>query len=47
MFDVCVRHLAVHGRLIVIGAISGYKDGSAWKEDNQKKKVMFHYLRDY
>jgi len=38
MFDVCVRHLAVHGRLIVIGAISGYKDGSAWKEDNQKKK---------
>jgi len=30
-FDTCVRHLAVNGKLIIIGMISGYKDGSAWK----------------
>jgi len=40
MFDICVQNLAVHGRLIVIGAISGYKDGSAWKEDSQKNKYV-------
>lgn len=30
MFDAAVRNLATHGRLIVIGMISGYTDGSAW-----------------
>lgn len=29
-FDVCVNNLAVGGKLIIIGAISGYQDGSAW-----------------
>ena len=35
MFHAGVNNLAVHGRLIVIGAISGYRDDSAW---SQKKK---------
>lgn len=30
--DICIRHLAVKGRLIVIGFISGYSDGSGWKD---------------
>jgi len=29
-FDICVNNLAVGGKLIIIGAISGYQDGSAW-----------------
>ncbi len=31
-FKACVENLAVSGRLIVIGFISGYADGSGWKE---------------
>lgn len=31
MFLECVRNLAVKGRCIVIGFVSGYADGSAWK----------------
>lgn len=31
MFDECVKNLAVKGRLIVIGFVSGYADQSAWK----------------
>lgn len=31
-FDICVKNLAVRGRLIVIGMISGYTDESAWKK---------------
>ena len=34
MFIDCVKNLAVKGRLIVIGFISGYADSSAWKGDN-------------
>jgi hypothetical protein len=34
MFDICVKHLAVKGRLIVIGFISGYQDGSGWKQSS-------------
>lgn len=30
VFDACLSNLAVKGRLIVIGMISGYQDGSAW-----------------
>jgi len=30
MFETCVKHLAVKGRLIVIGWIAGYQDQSAW-----------------
>ncbi|EQC42664.1 hypothetical protein SDRG_00392 [Saprolegnia diclina VS20] len=30
MLDTCVANLARHGRLIVIGAISGYQDSSSW-----------------
>mmetsp|Transcript_34504 Transcript_34504/g.55668 ORF Transcript_34504/g.55668 Transcript_34504/m.55668 type:complete len:343 (+) Transcript_34504:49-1077(+) len=30
VFEAAVNNLAVHGRLIVIGAMSGYQDGSAW-----------------
>lgn len=29
-FEVCVNNLAVKGRLIIIGMISGYQDGSTW-----------------
>lgn len=31
MFDASVNNLAVGGRLIIIGAVSGYQDDSAWK----------------
>ena len=34
MFMDCVRNLAVKGRCIVIGFVSGYQDGSAWKATN-------------
>jgi NADPH-dependent curcumin reductase CurA len=34
-FDTCLRHLAIKGRLIVIGAISGYQSGEAWQKDNK------------
>eukprot|EP01097_Dermamoeba_algensis_P004151 TRINITY_DN2758_c0_g1_i1.p1 TRINITY_DN2758_c0_g1~~TRINITY_DN2758_c0_g1_i1.p1 ORF type:complete len:369 (-),score=77.59 TRINITY_DN2758_c0_g1_i1:118-1059(-) len=30
IFEICVNNLAQHGRLIIIGSISGYKDGSSW-----------------
>jgi NADPH-dependent curcumin reductase CurA len=31
IFEVCVNNLAVHGRLIIIGMVSGYASGTAWK----------------
>jgi prostaglandin reductase 3 len=33
MFTTALKHLAVRGRLIVIGFISGYSDGSGWRKD--------------
>ncbi|RHY86777.1 hypothetical protein DYB37_003275, partial [Aphanomyces astaci] len=30
LLEICVNHLAKHGRLIVIGSISGYADSSSW-----------------
>lgn len=30
MFDACLNNIAIGGRIIVIGAVSGYTDGSAW-----------------
>ena len=33
MFKACVNNLAVKGRLIIIGAISGYQDDAAWDEN--------------
>jgi len=38
-FDICVQNLAIKGRLIVIGLISGYQDQSAWKQTESKRKV--------
>jgi len=38
-FDTCVNNLAVRGRLIVIGSISGYKDGSSWKQDSKQSNI--------
>eukprot|EP01098_Paradermamoeba_levis_P011289 TRINITY_DN482_c0_g1_i1.p1 TRINITY_DN482_c0_g1~~TRINITY_DN482_c0_g1_i1.p1 ORF type:complete len:406 (-),score=155.09 TRINITY_DN482_c0_g1_i1:120-1235(-) len=35
LFEICVNNLAVRGRLIVIGSISGYQDGSSWTNQNQ------------
>jgi prostaglandin reductase 3 len=35
-FDICVDSLAVRGKLIVIGFVSGYSDGSGWKKSNEK-----------
>lgn len=31
-----VQHLATHGRLVLIGGISGYKGGSAWQRSSNK-----------
>ena len=39
MFDTCVDSLAVGGRLIVIGFISGYKDQSGWTKAGQAKRA--------
>ena len=33
MFDTCVNNLAIKGRLVVVGAISGYQNQSAWKSE--------------
>jgi len=33
MFLDCVNNLAVKGRIVVIGAISGYQDNSAWEKN--------------
>eukprot|EP01121_Diplochlamys_sp_Union-15-3_P007022 TRINITY_DN1762_c0_g2_i1.p1 TRINITY_DN1762_c0_g2~~TRINITY_DN1762_c0_g2_i1.p1 ORF type:complete len:349 (+),score=61.42 TRINITY_DN1762_c0_g2_i1:52-1098(+) len=38
-FNTCVNNLARRGRIIVIGALSGYKDGSAWSSNNQKQST--------
>jgi len=35
VFDVCVKHLAVLGRLVVIGMVSGYESGSAFVTEHQ------------
>lgn len=37
MFDSCVNNLAVGGRLVVIGAVSGYTDGTAWTSTSENK----------
>jgi NADPH-dependent curcumin reductase CurA len=39
-FNVCVDNLAVKGRLIVIGFISGYKDGSGWTKEVVSKTPL-------
>jgi NADPH-dependent curcumin reductase CurA len=38
-FDICVNSLAVKGRLIVIGFISGYQDQSGWVEGKVPSKA--------
>lgn len=38
MYDTCVDALAVGGRLVVIGFISGYKDQSGWTKAGQASK---------
>jgi len=37
-FDICARNLAVKGRLIIIGFISGYKDQSGWSGSKSQEK---------
>lgn len=37
MFDACVNNLAVKGRLIVIGAISGYENASFWEQNKSNR----------
>lgn len=37
MFETCVDALAVGGRLVVIGFISGYKDQSGWVKGEAKR----------
>ena len=34
MYDTCVQNLAVKGRIVVIGMISGYEDQSTWANKN-------------
>lgn len=36
-FDVCVKNLAIGGRLLVIGAVSQYQDQSAWDTSKGSK----------
>ncbi|KPI89515.1 putative oxidoreductase [Leptomonas seymouri] len=43
-----VQHLAIHGRIVFIGGISGYKNGSSWHrstdkvDENSTDYVMLH-----
>jgi len=42
MLEICANNLAIRGRLIIIGFISGYQDQSVWKEGatpNQNKII--------
>ncbi|KAL6067452.1 Prostaglandin reductase 3 [Balamuthia mandrillaris] len=39
MFDTCVNNLAIKGRLIIIGMISGYQDGTAWEAKGDKSRT--------
>lgn len=39
MYDTCVRNLAQYGKLIVIGFVSGYADGSGWKTGKQAQNI--------
>lgn len=36
MYETCVQNLALKGRIIVIGMISGYEDQSTWKANDKK-----------
>jgi prostaglandin reductase 3 len=38
-FDTCVNALAIKGRLVVIGMISGYVDGTAWSASTTAGKA--------
>eukprot|EP01118_Nematostelium_gracile_P002894 TRINITY_DN132_c0_g1_i4.p1 TRINITY_DN132_c0_g1~~TRINITY_DN132_c0_g1_i4.p1 ORF type:complete len:359 (-),score=59.12 TRINITY_DN132_c0_g1_i4:34-1110(-) len=39
-FQTCVNALAVKGKLIVIGFVSGYKDQSGWSESNTSSQAQ-------
>jgi len=39
IFDACLSSIAVKGRLIIIGFISGYADQSGWKETEKDNKI--------
>jgi len=38
-YEVCVNNLAVYGRLIIIGMVSGYESGNAWKDGRDGKVI--------
>lgn len=38
MYDICINNLAIKGRLIIIGFISGYQDQSGFKQSNSGDK---------
>ena len=40
MFDTCVKSLTNHGRLVVIGSISGYQDASSWRSEAKGKAPL-------
>jgi hypothetical protein len=40
VFDAAAKNLAIKGRLIVVGAISGYQNDTAWKKENASKPGM-------
>jgi len=44
MYETCFKHLAVRGRLIIIGMISSYQDQSVWKGSNANMSPM-HLLQ--
>lgn len=46
MYETCVKNLAVKGRIIIIGMISGYEDQSTWttKGDSKLRFFIFYYL---
>jgi len=39
MFKTCVKHLAVNGKLVIIGMISGYESGAAWSSNQNPHEI--------
>jgi len=39
-YEVCVNNLAVRGRLIIIGMMSGYESGNAWRDGKDGKTTI-------
>jgi len=44
IFETCVNNLALKGRLIIVGMVSGYKDQSAWSSNVRESSLTARLL---